>query len=248
MVQAAAALVAVEASQTLQVRCHIKALDLAQAVLAAQAQLPACTQPYASPAAAGQASLTAHAEEPGCAGHVVSLLGATMTSAHWEQLLAALGVLFARCPRDPMSLAHRQLLQTACQLLSGLAQHKLQPLAAAGAAAGASPADVQGSAKLNYIADATAQQATAATVAATELTPAAKEVLAAAAAPCNRVVCVSVMGSSQQRVWQGLCRDLGVLHEDLTTRKTARSSSREELLQAVGETLELLLTRIGSRQ
>jgi hypothetical protein len=57
-----------------------------------------------------------------------------------------------------------------------------------------------------------------------------------------------VLGPSQEKVWQGLCRDLQVLHEDLITRKTARSSSREELLQAVGETHELLLKRVGSRQ
>jgi hypothetical protein len=34
--------------------------------------------------------------------------------------------------------------------------------------------------------------------------------------------------------------DLRMLQQDLVTRKMARSSSREELLQAVGDALELL--------
>jgi hypothetical protein len=45
----------------------------------------------------------------------------------------------------------------------------------------------------------------------------------------------------QQRVvWQGLQRDLQVLHKDLVTRKLVRSTSRKDLLQAVADTLELL--------
>jgi hypothetical protein len=111
-------------------------------------------------------------------------------------------------------------------------------------------AAVQGSDMLSGTVDGAAHQVPAATMAAAEPRPAVEEDPGAAAAlvPCNGVGCVPVLESSLQRVLQGLCRDLGVLHQDLATRKTARSSSREELLQAVGETHELLLKLVGSKQ
>jgi hypothetical protein len=50
----------------------------------------------------------------------------------------------------------------------------------------------------------------------------------------------------EEEVLQGLRMNLRVLHQDLITRKLARSSSREELLQAVGDALELL-DKLGSK-
>lgn len=109
-----------------------------------------------------------------------------------------------------MSLAHRQLLQTACLLLSDLVGKTLAPTAITAVAAQA-----QGTTN-------TAEDG------------------AASLARVGWGLGTQQQQQKQKQVWQGLYRDLGVLYKDLMSRKLVRSSSRQELLQAVVDVVGLL--------
>jgi len=136
-----------------------------------------------------------------------------------------------------MNLAHRQLLQTACQVLSQLAAAHKHTLCYQGSWQGLATALKQ-------------QQVPAGRPACSS--GATRSQHAAGAATAARgggggSPFVPVLGLWQQRgggsldeVWCVLWRDLCALRDDLAARKLARSSSREELLLAIDDLLQLL--------
>jgi hypothetical protein len=232
MLAAVAALVAAGASSTLQVRCQTKGLDLARVLLANQPAWQADMSPAVTTTTTSSSSSSGGSG--GGASCPVSVVVTAVekvlqmegvgsraaAKAAWRLLLAALGALFARYLRDPMSLTNRQLLHTACLLLGELVQQERPSCSTPQAAAVAA-----------------AQGTDSAGVACPP---------AVGAADSSAALTQEQQPQQEEEVLQGLRMNLRVLHQDLITRKLARSSSREELLQAVGDALELL-DKLGSK-